>query len=304
MKRSLPAVLLIPVLLLTACGGKSTAVVPTADENGGGESPAVPTDTPQAESGILPADPQEITFQAADGQELTGRYYPAAGHPSPVVVLMHWMGGDMNDWNEVAPWLQNRGLTNPFPNPGDDSWWDPTWFPPVPESRSYGIFTFSFRGCKPMNEGGCSGINEAGWLLDAQAAMMKATELDGVDPNRVAAMGSSIGADGAIDGCAFLNEQKPGSCQGALSLSPGGYLTIPYKNAVKNLGESQPQVAAWCLGDEREIGICNTAADEGNAAFQAHEIPGGQHGNMLLRPELEPLPMQLILEFLLQTVSQ
>jgi len=33
--------------------------------------------------------------------------------------------------------------------------------------------------------------------------MLKATELEGVDPTKIVAMGSSIGADGAPDGCAW-----------------------------------------------------------------------------------------------------
>ena len=46
---------------------------------------------------------------------LKGYYYPSASdQPAPLVVLMHWVMGDMSDWYEIAPWLQNRGLENPF----------------------------------------------------------------------------------------------------------------------------------------------------------------------------------------------
>jgi hypothetical protein len=313
MKRALKAILMIHVLLLAACGGSTTSVVPTQPPVSTGEipiapteeNPVAPTDAAVVDHNALPVEPQEITFQASDGQDLTGRYYPAATSPGPLVVLMHWVNGNMTDWNEIAPWLQNRGLENPFlPNPGDEPWWDPTWFPEMTADRTYGVFIFNFRDCEPMSERGCVTWDTDGWLLDAQAAMLKAVELDGVDPAKIVAMGSSIGADGAINGCVHLNEQHPGSCQGALSLSPGGYLGMSYENAVKRLGENQPQVAAWCLADETEIGICNTAANTGNPFFQAWKIPGGGHGNMLLRPDLDPLPMQLILDFLLQTIDQ
>ena len=69
------------------------------------------------------------------------------------------------------------------------------------------------------------------------------------------------------------------------------------------MGQSQPPVAAWCLADENEVGICEMAEVVGNPAYQTFMIPGGQHGNLLLRPRLEPLPMQLILDFLAQTVG-
>ena len=251
----------------------------------------------------LAPNPREITFQAADGQDLKGLYYPAAVNPAPLVVLMHWVNGDKSDWYEVAPWLQNRGFDNPYPNPGNQSWWDPTWFPTVPQDISYGVFIFSFRDCLPADRGGCPKIDEDGWLLDAQAAAAKAVLLEGVDPTRIAFIGSSIGADGAIDGCAWLVQNRPGACQGALSLSPGGYLTIPYEQAVQTLGGNLPPVAAWCLADEIEIGICTTAEKVENNAFKSFEIPTGKHGNMLMRPELDPLPMELILDFLAQTIG-
>ena len=77
--------------------------------------PAQPPGTPPQ-----PPEPQEITFQASDGQTLRGYYYPAAVNPAPLVVFMHWMGGDMSDWYKIAVWVHNRGLKNPFPNPGSE----------------------------------------------------------------------------------------------------------------------------------------------------------------------------------------
>ena len=70
--------------------------------------------------------------------------------------------------------------------------------------------------------------------------------------------------------------------------------------AVGVLGELTPPVPAWCLADSNEIGMCNLAATAGNTVFRAIEIPKGDHGQMLLRPDLAPLPMQVILDFLTQ----
>lgn len=253
----------------------------------------------------LPPEPQTLTFTASDGMELQGVYYPAATNPAPLVVLMHWMQGDMNDWNEVAVWLQNRGLDNPFTNPGDPAvfrWWDPTWFPEIPADRSYGVFVFSFRTCLPFDQGGCQTTDRPGWLLDAQAAMLKALELEGVDPERIVTIGDSIGADGAVDGCLYLNQQTPGACKGAMSLTPGSYLSVIYQDVAQELGQFDPPVAAWCLADEGDFRPCQNAEESGNSAYQDFMIEHAGHGIEMIKPNLDPLPMQLILDFLDETV--
>ncbi len=311
-KQILRVVTAVFIVLLSGCQGAAAVEtnVPTKQAAATAETPAaVSTPTPKPSPTVSEkgsTKPQEIQFQASDGQQLKGRYYPAAVEPAPVVVLMHWVNGDMTDWNEIAPWLQNRGLKNPYPNctgrqMAQGKWWDPTWFPEIPQDTSYGVFVFTFRDHAPC--AGANAFNESGWLLDAQAAMRKASELAGVDPTRIAAVGSSIGADGAADACFWINEQKPGTCKGALSLSPGGFLGISYADAVGKLGKEQPPVAAWCLADSSEIGFCNMAKQAENPAFRAIEIANGHHGNLLLVPEAKPSTMQTILNFLAEVLK-
>ena len=308
MKR-LTMFLLLPILVFSACKPEVSVSSPTPAVTEAAPTAIdtpIPTDTPTPTATPTPSgpspEPQEVTFQAADGQQLSGLYYPAAVSPAPLVVLMHWVNGNMSDWYEVAVWLQNRGQANPFPNPGDAPWWDPSWFPPVPADRSYGVFIFSFRNCEP-NPHGCANWEPEGWLLDAQAAMLTASELEGVDRQKIVAIGSSIGADGAVDGCFWLNEQEPGFCQGALSLSPGDYLGIAYADAVRRLEEEEPVRVAWCLYGAEDVPsqlACQSAAGE---QYKAYEFPGDAHGNGLLSPGFDPLPMQLILDFLEQTIA-
>ena len=260
----------------------------------------IPTSAPVVAANVLPAEPQIVTITTEDNFTLTGYYYPAAVENAPVVVLMHWMNGDRNDWNEVAVWLQNRGLPNPFENPGDPAqfrWWDPSWFPAMPADRSYAVLTFSFRDCKPFRAG-CQSEQRANWLKDAHAAMRFARSLEGVDPNRIAAIGSSIGADGAANSCKLLNDEFPGACRGALSLSPGNYLGVSYTDTIQQLGSSDPPTPAWCIADPSEFFVCKDAESAGNSVFKDFSVKDGKHGNMLLSPGLDPLPMQLIVEFL------
>lgn len=260
------------------------------------EPPPVPTSAP-----ALAADPQEIAFTAADGQALSGLFYPAARPNAPVVVLIHWVRGDQADWYEVAAWLQNRGLQNPFPNPATAPWWDPAWFVALPENASYNVFIFSLRGCQPFPTG-CAGFDPPGWLADSQGAVLQAAQLEGVDPARIVTIGASIGADAAADVCAWLNEQTPGACRGALSLSPGNYLGIAYKDPVKQLSQADPPAPVWCLANPDEIGTCREAGEY--PTYRAVEIPAGGHGTMLLSPGLDPLPLQLIVDFLKQTTGE
>jgi hypothetical protein len=139
--------------------------------------------------------------------------------------------------------------------------------------------------------------------MDARAAMAKARELEGVEPNRIVAIGASIGSDGAVDGCDWLNQQFPNSCLGALSLSPGGYLTVRYQDAVSDLSAEQPPKPAWCLyaqGDGESKKACKDASGEN---YKSVEYTGSNHGMELIQPEVEPSALQLILDFLKLTVG-
>jgi hypothetical protein len=255
---------------------------------------ATPTKT------ALPADPQKITFNADDGQELEGTYYPAAVMPAPVIVLMHWAASDQTDWVEIAFWLQNRGLSGNTPNPSNFPWLDPSWFPRLTNGRSYAVFTFTYRGC---TRNGCPTFNQAGWVKDSQAAMKTASELEGVDPMGVVSAGASIGADGAPDGCYWLNSQVPGSCLGTLSFSPGDYLGIPYAQVVQTLQDDTPSRSVWCLYGKEENYVARICESTNGPSYQFFGFPGQLHGMELIQPALNPNPLQLFLNFLEQTIS-
>ena len=249
---------------------------------------APPTDTPAPTSlPPLPAEPQRIEFETQDGQLLVGTYYPAAINPADTVVLMHWAPGDQRAWVEIAKWLQNRGEAGASEGQAESPWLDPSWFPAVPDGLSFAVFTFDFRGCV----GGCSEFAPDGWLLDAMAAMETVKALPGVDPSRLVAIGASIGSDGAVDACGE-------GCMGALSLSPGSYLTVPYADAVAALGDEEPAKPAWCLaaeGDQDSAEACRSASGD---HYWANIYPGAGHGMQLVRPETDPDTLVVILDFL------
>ena len=149
---------------------------------------------------ILDPDPIDVTFMTEDGTELNGLYYPASENPAPIIMLFHWAQGDMTEWDPIALWLQNRDQLIRTPD-YNDSWKSSDWFPENKMEGPLGVFVFTLRNC----EGGCQFYQPAEWLLDIEAAMRTAAQLQGVDKTKILTAGASIGADGALYGCAWIN---------------------------------------------------------------------------------------------------
>lgn len=305
MLRVFPLLLVFSLMALSLTGcnlsGPATTALPTASPKA--ETPApptvaptpaptatsAPTATPTPAVKLLPPEPQVVKFKAADGQELTGLYYPAAVNPAPVMVLMHYIGSDQTDWTEIAYWLQNRGLMGKTSYPQRLPWLDSSWFPPMAEGQSFAVFTFTYRGC---GSEGCKTFDPPGWLQDSYAAIQTASTLEGVNPEQVLAAGASIGADGAVDACAWLNAQQgKAKCLGAFSLSPGSYLTVAYADAVKSLHGPTPHPPVWCLSgieDTDSANTCNSAPVE-SPAYCMFFFKEWTHGMELIQPDMMPL---------------
>ena len=259
-----------------------------------------PTDTPTptlTPTVIYGPEPRAVEFQAEDGQVLQGTYYPSGKSPAPVIVLMHWARGDQGEWSAIARWLQNRGEGGSG-QPGAEDWLNPAWFPEMPEDLSPAVFTFTFRGC----EGGCAEYPAADWLLDARAAMDTASQLEGVDGDRVLAVGASIGADGAVDSCYWMNAAQGGTCLGAFALSPGSYLTVPYEDAAHELLKDDPVRVLWCLHSQRDGAAQKTCRSVPRA--QVRELgPNDLHGMELITPASEPSVLDDLIQFLESSVG-
>jgi len=274
--------------------------------------PPIGTEPPKSTAGTpsdLPPEPRPIKFQTTDGQAtLDGLHYPAATKGAPVVVLMHWGNSDQAAWAEIATWLQNRGLGGKSPNPDNLSWLDPSWFPPVPKGQSLNVFTFTFRGC---DASGCKQDTPRSWWIDANSAMKAASGLEGVDLHKIVAAGASLGADGAADGCFWLNVAPrniagEGYCPGAFSLSPGGYLGVPYAEAVKQLQARQPPPPAWCLYARLDSPAALACQSASGGAYRAIAFAGTgvPHGMALITPKVEPAALQLMLDWLKASLGE
>lgn len=274
-------------------GSTPTATVEPEVEPGPSETP---TETPIV---ILPAEPVEIVFEASDGQELKGLYYPAEENPAPIIVLMTWSRGNQTEWEEVATWLQGRGLLVPTMN-SRETWKSSNWYPERTLDVPLGVFTFNFRSCE--GEDGCQAYLPAEWLLDAQAALEIVTTLDGADPGRILAAGASNGADGAVDSCAWLNTTGLGTCLGAFALSPSSALTVDFRTAADALLAHDPPASVYCL-----FGLLDDASEETCGDYPGiRSISFGyveDHGLELILVDRRPDPLNVLQEFILEALG-
>lgn len=270
-------------LLLAACSSAPSTQPPVARS----DAPAL--------SGSA-ADPQRVEFQAEDGKKLVGYYYPSKYADAPILILMHWAEGDLCDWSDVALWLQNRADENPAKlercaNSSSNPWRNPSGFPRMAADASIAVFIFDFRGY---------GESEAGNLgpdlaKDARAAFKTAAGFQGVDTTRLAALGASIGADGAADGCLLYNQEMGDGCVGAFSLSPGNYLGMQYSTVVTDLAPA----AILCAAGELDTASAQACASADRQYYAKQIYPGSTaHGMALLDPALDPSPLTLIQVFI------
>ena len=291
--------LLLLGFALAGCQPSEVAPTATMETETIGLTETAVTDVTEAPSEIsvddknpLPADPIAMIFTTRDGVELSGTFYPAAVNNAPVIVLMHWALGDQSDWRAVAAWLQNRDL-QVEPGGADEPWLDPSWFPTFAEEYTFNVFTFTFRGC----DGGCSTFDREGWKLDVEAAMTEVVRMENINRSEVLTIGASIGADGAAYGCHNYNNQL-GGCQGAFSLSPGGYLDIPYAQEVASLEAELIGRPAWALYAVEDTQSAAASREAAGSLYRSVEYPGSLHGMWLINPDQTPNPLELILEFI------
>ena len=296
--------LVVILLLMVGCSTKeipAAATLENAEQNSEieAENQTIIEEVQNDESieeSTLPAAPRDLVFNAADGTQLEGRFYPSKNSFAPLIMLYHWAPGDQYDWRVIASWLQNRGLVDDT-TVGTESvpWLDISWFPVIPESESYNVFTYTFRNCK----GDCSSFEREKWYEDVKGAVDFAVGIEGIDTKKIIMIGASIGSDGAVDGCAYLHQISPGSCLGAFSISPGNYLTIDFAEKVQEL----QTIPVWCLYAETDVESAQICEDLDLENFSQFSYPASMiyangHGMNLIEKNQDPNPLSLMIQFL------
>lgn len=299
MKRLLLVISLLLVLFVSACSDAAPA-----EENAGQvESTAT---TSQATAALeqaatpFPPAPLDLTFNSDDGVELIGRYWPPASEGAPVIVLMHQYNMDhIIEWVALAPWLQNRESVYSM-RTGADPWSDPSWFVPWIEGLDHAVFAFTFRNCL----GGCNNDSvesKEEWIVDGVSAIKAAGSFLSVDAQKIIVVGTSIGADAAVDACARLLDDASVKCVGVIALSPNSYLDVDYAETVKTLTEAGVQVR--CVASEDDDTTAETCRSYEGENYEAIIVSGSSHGIHLFDPKLDvdvsALLVQSIIEWTL-----
>lgn len=272
----------------TATDPTRTRSLPSPSLNAPSETAAKPTIPAITQ---LPPIGERITFEAEDGTPLFGEYFPANGAPAPAVILMHPLNSNRRIWvrKGVVSWLNNSVRGDILPSTASPA---ALMWQPLPKDVSFAVFIFDFRG-HGESQGGSKQMSD--YLMDARAALAVVRGLPGIDPQRIALIGASIGADAAADLC---QEE----CIGTLGLSPGSRLGVPYTGVVTQLSLAAKPV--WCLagsGDTRSAQACITASGE---TFRSLVYSGtAAHGVDLLVPGFDPEITQVFREFLSQAFN-
>lgn len=151
------------------------------------------------------AGPEVVTFRTEDGLEIQGDLYAAKDRGAPGVIGLHMYRSDRSAWAPLAPFLEQAGIA----------------FLAI-DLRGHGGSRFQ----KGQDLGEKVAARDPAlfnaMVRDAQAAR-EFLERRGVDPDRVAFAGASVGCSVAIH--AASEDER---IRGALLLTPGeNYLGVP-----------------------------------------------------------------------------
>ena len=296
MKRLLLIISLLLVLLISAC--HTTA---TEGENTGQVESTVgasqETAVPEPAATPFPAAPLDLTFNTDDGVELIGKYWPPASEDAPVIVLMHQYNMDhISQWVALAPWLQNRENVYSV-RTGGEPWSDPSWFVPWIEGIDHAVFAFTFRNCI----GGCdndSVESKDEWIVDGVSAIKAAGSFLSVDAQKIIVVGTSIGADAAVDACARLLDDTSVKCIGVIAISPNSYLDVDYTETVQTLTEAGVQVR--CVASEDDDTTADTCRSYEGENYEAIIVSGSSHGINLFDPKLDVDASALLVQSIIE----
>lgn len=143
--------LLASLLVLAGCGGGGDDAATTTKTG---------TRTARAEAKPPPAPAgKPVAFRAADGVRLHGRIVPGLRPHAPVVVLVHQLGGGIDQWDDWIPYLHRAG---------------------------YAAFPYASRSPRE--------VDSAALAKDVRGAVAAVRRRPEADPRRVFVIGASIGA--------------------------------------------------------------------------------------------------------------
>lgn len=214
-----------------------------------------------AVSVAAPPTPQLVKIPMADGLEIWSEFYAATGdEKAPAALLLHQFNGSSFEWQEFAVPLAEQG---------------------------YNVLAVDMRGQ------GLTG-GDIDWKLaesDALALMGWLREQDTVDPDRVAVIGASIGANLALRACA-----QDEACHAVIALSAGlGYFGVGTLDTVEGMKDK----AIFLTASQNDTPAGNDIKDLAAAAPSSADVlmhiyaSSNRHGTAMFSfPDLIPMMLQ------------
>jgi len=277
--RQRPSLILMAAmgLMLSACSGETppatsttepppqvpSATVeaePPAQATGSAETapPSVPVEIPQ---------PMKVEILGADGLMLTGTYAGVAGGPSPAALLLHMYGMDRSTWSGFALQLQGEGIAS---------------------------LAIDLRGF-----GDTGGAED--WELareDVRAAVAWLPGQAGIDPDKIAVVGASIGAN-----LSMVLGAEDATIAAIGLLSPGfDYFRVQIDQEMMRRYGARPAFLAAAEGDGYSAETVRSLAEAALGKAELLLYPGSAHGTDLLEehPDFGDKLLKFLMESLLK----
>jgi dienelactone hydrolase len=198
-----------------------------------------------------------ITLETADGYAVRASLYRVSNPNTPGLIFVHMLGASRQDWDAFARRAQREGIMSiAFDMRGHG------------ESTKRGNDRVSYRSFAP-----------ADWsnVVQDVSAAKKALLEAGADPENIAAVGASIGANLALTYAAG-DEQ----IQALVLLSPGiEYHGVKALTAIDAYG-NRPILLMTATGDAYSAQSCIALRAAARGQCEIREYDGGAHGTDLL----------------------
>ena len=207
---------------------------------------------------IVPMQAEPVQQRSEDGLRLNGNYYAPPIAPAPAVLLLHELYTTSASWQPFAESLQAAG---------------------------YAVLAPDLRGWGRTH----GSIDWRAAQTDTQYWLAWLREQPDVLPTRVFIIGSSMGANLAVIGCADDNLTNPdGGCVGAVAVSPGlnyyGYTPLP--PALEAL-VNRPVLLMSAERDSYPARAVRGLPAEAPGTVEAWWFPGNAHGMRLFDAPLQ-----------------
>jgi len=203
-----------------------------------------------------PDNTRDIAFATSDGVEIAATVYPVDAPKPPGLVLVHMLGADRHAWGPFALRAQRAGyLCLAFDLRGHG------------DSRARGAESLSYRQ-----------FSTADWLAAVEdiGAAKRALLEQGADPENLAVVGASIGANLALS-YAVGQEDVPA----VVLVSPGlDYKGIKIEEAIVAYGR-RPVLLMTSAGDSYSAMSCTTLKRAAPGLCELREYKGATHGTAL-----------------------